>query len=140
MRLTDKRFWIFEGFTIVYAVVLLLIVYIGWDKSYVFVYLPSMILLCGMCGFFTCLLSNRRHWFVFGLIYEAVLLCVSSVLFWMHRLFAFNSEVDSIDVNSFFLCILFIFAISIIPTFVLAFFGYKLFQKWDEEKTNKQEE
>jgi len=135
MKLTDKRFWIFEGFTIVYAVVLLLIVYIGWDKSYVFVYLPSMILLCGMCGFFTWLLSNRRHWFVFGLIYEAVLLCVSSVLFWMHRLFAFAGEVDSIDVNIFFLCVLFIFAISIIPTFVLAFFGYKLFQKRDEEIT-----
>lgn len=134
MRLTDKKYWIFEGCTVVYAVVLLLMVYVGWDKSWAFVYLPSMALLCSVCGYVTWLLANRRHWFVFGLVYEAVLLCVSSVLLWIHRLIAFNSEIDATDVDIFLYCIIGIFAVSILPTLALAFFGYKLFQKQDEEQ------
>lgn len=137
MRLTDKRFWIFECSTVVYATVLLLIVYIFWGKPWTFTILPSVIVFSGVCGCITWLLANGKHWAVYGIIYEAVQLSVGSILFWMKYVMNRHGEVDEIDVMIFLYSIFVFVIITIFPTFALAFFGYKLFQKREKEIENK---
>lgn len=132
MELTDKRFWIFEGFTIVYAIALLMLVIALSGKSFSVDFL--LIFAGGSCmsGAITWLLGNGKHWLVFGLIHEGVMLFIIATSLWISAI-AYN-QFDSIAISIIIYVMTAFVTISIIPTLALAYFGYGLFQK-REEKT-----
>ena len=72
MKLTDKRFWIFEAFTIIYAGLLMLLELIIFGKSLTGEIMLFIIAWCCITGSITWPFANGKHWFVFGLIYEAL--------------------------------------------------------------------
>lgn len=133
MKMTDKRFWIFEGFTIVYAIAMLMLVITLSGKSFSVDFL--LIFVGGSCisGAITWLLGNGKHWFVFGLIHEGFMLFMIVTSLWISAI-AYN-QFDPIVISIILYAMTAFVAISIIPTLALAYFGYGLFQK-REEKTD----
>ncbi|GFI66786.1 hypothetical protein IMSAG192_00308 [Muribaculaceae bacterium] len=82
MKLTDKRFWIFEGFCILYSVLLMEIVDLLFGSSM----LGFKLIIIGSCmisGLMTWLMADGKHWAIFGIIYEAVFLLIISAIFWV---------------------------------------------------------
>ena len=122
MKLTDKRFWKFEAFTILYAGVLMLLELTIFGKS-----LTSEIVLftIGWC----CITSaNGKHWFAFGLIYEAIFIILLFAYLMIDGLI--RGLLDWIDYLE--MCVAFVFPIAVvcfIPSMILAFVGYHTFNK-----------
>lgn len=131
MKLTDKRFWKFEAFTFLYAIGLILLVGLLFDKSIPFertVYFSSLFLMSGLVAW---LVANGKHWFVFGLVYEIIFM----ILWTLMLAVAYYIEYDSLNhaiedgvIDAGLLVYLLVVpAIAMfIPSLVLAFFGYHL--------------
>lgn len=131
MKLTDKRFLIFEASTLLYAIVLMALGCMVWSKTATIELGLILGCLCLVSGLMTWLIANGKHWFVFGLVYEVVLLCLIAVSCVIGA-----AETDGTVFNDFWLdvgiLLAFIFSIgvaSFLPTMALAFLGYHLFHK-----------
>lgn len=127
MKLTDKRFWIFEAFTIIYAGLLMLLELIIFGKSLTGEIMLFIIAWCCITGSITWPFANGKHWFVFGLIYEALFIILLFAYLIIDGLI--HGLMDWIYLP---LCFAFIFTIAIIcliPSIVLAFVGYHLFNR-----------
>ncbi len=128
MKLTDKRFWKFEAFTILYAGVLMLLELTIFGKS-----LTSEIVLftigwCCITNAITWLFANEKHWFAFGLIYEAIFIILLFAYLMIDGLI--RGLLDWIDYLE--MCVAFVFPIAVvcfIPSMILAFVGYHTFNK-----------
>lgn len=137
MRLTDKRFWRFEGFCILYSVLLMEIVDLLFGSSM----LGFKLIIVGSClisGLMTWLMADGKHWAVFGIIYEAVFLLIISAIFWVSffistPLYTWFFKETYADIGLFGYLILTIGTFTFLPTFGLAFFGYQLFHQ-DKDK------
>ena len=133
MKLTDKRFWIFEAFTILYAMVLMFLALIILDKSLTIEVVLIIVGLSCTTGALTWLIADGKHWFAFGLIYE---------LIFSLSIFAFLM-IDGLisgllDCIGFEMCIAFVFPIAVVcfmPSMILAYVGYNLF---NNNITNKE--
>lgn len=132
MRLTDKRFLIFEGFCILYSVLLTEIVDLLFGSSM----LGFKLIIAGSClisGLMTWLMADGKHWAVFGIIYEAIFLLIISAIFWVSffistPLYTWFFKETYADIGLFGYLILTIGTFTLLPTFGLAFFGYQLFR------------
>lgn len=128
MKLTDKRFWKFEAFTILYAGVLMLLELTIFGKS-----LTSEIVLftigwCCITSAITWLFANEKHWFAFGLIYETIFIILLFAYLMIDGLI--RGLLDWIDYLE--MCVAFVFPIAVvcfIPSMILAFVGYHTFNK-----------
>ena len=128
MKLTDKRFWKFEAFTILYAGVLMLLELTIFGKS-----LTSEIVLftigwCCITSAITWLFANGKHWSAFGLIYEAIFIILLFAYLMIDGLI--RGLLDWIDYLE--MCVAFVFPIAVvcfIPSMILAFVGYHTFNK-----------
>lgn len=132
MMLKDKRFWIFEGFTILYVILLCFLGQLIWGKTTTSIeFILSLVGICAGSGFITWILANRKHWLLFGLIYEGVFLLIISCISLIYEIFIHANVVNDLclDVWFFIVDIITIGEFTIIPTLILAFIGYKLFQK-----------
>lgn len=137
MRLTDKRFLIFEGFCILYSVLLMEIVDLLFGSSM----LGFKLIIACMClisGLMTWLMADGKHWAVFGIIYEAVFLLIISAIFWVSffistPLYTWFFKETYADIGLFGYLILTIGTFTFLPTLGLAFFGYQLFRR-DKDK------
>ena len=137
MRLTDKRFWIFEGFCILYSILLMEIVDLLFGSSM----LGFKLIIACMClisGLMTWLMADGKHWTVFGIIYEVISLLILSAIFWVSffistPLYAWIFKETYADIELFGYLILTIGTFTLLPTFGLAFFGYQLFRR-DKDK------
>jgi hypothetical protein len=132
MWLKDKRFWIFEGFTILYTILLCFLGQLIWNKTTTSI--EDVLLLVGICagsGFITYILASKKHWFLFGLIYEGVFLSIISCIILTDAIINHRTVFNDLwlDVGIYFVYIITIGAFTIIPTLILAFIGYKLFQQ-----------
>lgn len=124
MKITDKRFWIFEGFTIIHAIAEAWVV----DNM---IYVVCIFAVCALSGIITWLLADGKDWITFGFTYEVVHVYCVSLLIWIAELinFSLNSnEVHLLGVNAFFVFISVFIIITAVPSFVLAFVGYELFR------------
>ena len=127
MKLTDKRFWIFEAFTIIYAGLLMLLELIIFGKPLTGEIMLFIIAWCCITGAITWPFANGKHWFVLGLIYEVLFIILLSAYLMIDGL---NSGL--LDRIGFEMCVAFVFPIAIvcfIPSMILAFVGYHLFNK-----------
>lgn len=121
MRLTDKRFLIFEGFCILYSVLLMEIVDLLFGSSM----LGFKLIIVGSCmisGLMTWLMADGKHWAVFGIIYEVISLLILSAIFWVSffistPLYAWISKETYADIE------LFGYLILTIGTFTLGIFS-----------------
>ena len=80
MKLMDKRFWIFEGFCILYSVLLMEIVDLLFGSSM----LGFKLIIACMClisGLMTWLMAYGKRWAIFGIIYEVISLLILSAIF-----------------------------------------------------------
>ena len=127
MKPTDKRFWIFEAFTIIYAGLLMLLELIIFGKPLTGEIMLFIIAWCCITGAITWPFANRKHWFVFGLIYEVIFIILLSAYLMIDGLN--RGLLDWIDFE---MCVAFVLPIAIvcfIPSMILAFVGYHLFNK-----------
>lgn len=132
MKLIDKRFWIFEAFTLLYAVGLMLLGYLIYGNSSVMGFQLLIVSLCCMSGLVTWLIANGKHWLLFGLVYECVLLFLISVCLWLLT----DPKEPSLDFYMFIGTAIMTIAIyTIIPSFILAFCGYRLFQSKEKNES-----
>lgn len=134
MKLTDKRLWKFEAFTFLYAIGLILLVGLIFDKPIPFertVYFSSLFLMSGLLAW---LVANGKHWFVFGLVYEIIFM----ILWTLMLAVAYYIEYDSLNhaiedgiIDTGLLVYLLVVPaiVMFIPSLVLAFFGYHLINK-----------
>ncbi|WP_279093402.1 hypothetical protein [Muribaculum intestinale] len=137
MRLTDKRFLIFEGFCILYSVLLMEIVDLLFGSSM----LGFKLIIACMClisGLMTWLMAYGKRWAIFGIIYEVISLLILSAIFWVSffistPLYAWIFKETYADIELFGYLILTIGTFTLLPTFGLAFFGYQLFRR-DKDK------
>ncbi|WP_289740794.1 hypothetical protein [Muribaculum intestinale] len=137
MKLTDKRFWIFEGFCILYSILLMEIVDWLFGSSM----LGFKLIIACMClisGLMTWLMADGKHWTVFGIIYEAVFLLIISAIFWVSffistPLYTWIFKETYADIELFGYLILTIGTFTFLPTLGLAFFDYQLFRR-DKDK------
>lgn len=119
----------FEAATCVYGIVVLFTFDLMFSKSTVEFYFLSMGVSC-ISGMITWIMANGKHWLLFSLIYELVLLAATSLLCLFETIFTDNS---TITIDEFFSGV-YIIAITaliptIIPTLLLSFFGYHLPKK-----------
>ena len=132
MRLTDKRFLIFEGFCILYSVLLMEIVDLLFGSSM----LGFKLIIACMClisGLMTWLMAYGKRWAIFGIIYEVISLLILSAIFWVSffistPLYTWFFKETYADIGLFGYLILTIGTFTLLPTFGLAFFGYQLFR------------
>lgn len=137
MILKNRLFWIFEGFCILYSILLMFIV----DSMFGASMSGFKVLVVGLClisGFITWLLAGGRHWLIFGIIYEVMFLLILSVVFWVSffigvPLYAWFFKETYADIGLFGYLILTIGTFTFLPTLGLAFFGYQLFCR-DKDK------
>lgn len=131
MKPTGKRFWIFEAFTVLYAIGLMLLGYMVWGKSSVVEFQLSVVGLCCISGLATWPIAKGRHWLVFGLIYEAVFLLMISVCLWIDAMINHATVFNDLllDISIFLNFISVIAVVTFLPSLALAFFGYHLFDK-----------
>ncbi len=131
MNLTYKRFWLFEASTLLYVIVLMVLECVVWGKTTTIESGLFLVCVCLISGLLTWLIANGKHWFVFGLVYEAVFLCLIAAFC------VFEAIITSGTIfNDFWLdiCILLVFiftigVVSFLPTIALAFFGYHILRK-----------
>ena len=127
MKLTDKRYWIFEAFTIIYAGLLILLELIIFGKSLTGEIILFIIAWCCITGSITWPFANGKHWFVFGLIYEALF------IFLLFAYLIVDGVISGLlDWFGFEMYVAFVLPIAIvcfIPSMILAFVGYHLFNK-----------
>ncbi|MDE6264966.1 MAG: hypothetical protein K2M11_07460 [Paramuribaculum sp.] len=139
MQLTDKRFMIFEVATIVYAIGLMLIAKCVWEKTPTIGILTFLIGFSLISGLITWIIANGKHWFVFGLTYEAIFLLLITLCM------IFDAIIGGYSVfNDLYLDILILFAfvftiavVCFIPSMILAFVGYHLFGKSGKGNNNR---
>lgn len=74
MKPKDKRFWIFESFTLLYAIGLMVLAIVFWGKTVTIDLSLFVVGLCLASGIITWLVADGKHWFIFGLIYEVIFL------------------------------------------------------------------
>lgn len=137
MKAIKKRFWIFEAGVILYSLFLLLILdimfgYNGFELRMIVVKIIFS-LVCLMSGLITWLMMEGKHWILFAIIYDVILLSFFTLISWI-ILFAdipfdkwFVKE-TYIGINEFYFVILMIGVCLIIPTLALSFFGYNIFR------------
>lgn len=134
-KLADKRFWIFEAFTILYAIGLMGLGYMVWGNSSVIEFQLFILSLCCISGLITWVIANRKHWFILGLVYEAIFLLLISICLWIEAMTSNNTVNVLFDIDlfsAFVLVILLIAAVSFVPSIVLAFIYYHLFNMNNE--------
>ena len=128
MILTDKRFWKFEAFTILYAGVLMLIELTIFGKSLTSEMVLFTIGWCCITSAITWPLVNGKHWFAFGLIYEVIFIILLFAYLMIDGLIrGLLNWLDYLE-----MCVAFVFPIAVvcfIPSMILAFVGYHLFNK-----------
>lgn len=127
MTLTDKRFWIFEAFTVLYAVVLMLLELIIVGKSLTSEIALFIIGWSCITGAVAWPFANGKHWFAFGLIYEATLILLLFACLVTDGLIRGSFNGDDLI-----MCVAFVFPIvvlSFLPSIALAFVDYNLFKK-----------
>lgn len=137
MILKNRLFWIFEGFCILYSILLMFIV----DSMFGASMSGFKLLVVGSClisGLMTWLIAYGKHWVVFGIIYEAVFLLIISAIFWVSffistPLYAWIFKETYAEIGLFGYLILTIGTFTFLPTLGLAFFGYQLFRR-DKDK------
>lgn len=131
MNLTYKRFWIFEASTLLYAIGLTVLGCVVWGRTATMELGLFLACVCLISGLITWFIVNGKHWFVFGLVYESVFLCLIAAFC------VFEAIITSGTIfNDFWLdiCILLVFiftigVVSFLPTIALAFFGYHILRK-----------
>ncbi len=131
MKLTDKRFGIFEASTLLYAIGLTVLGCVVWGRTATMELGLFLACVCLISGLITWFIVNGKHWFVFGLVYESVFLCLIAAFC------VFEAIITSGTIfNDFWLdiCILLVFiftigVVSFLPTIALAFFGYQILRK-----------
>lgn len=127
MKLTDKRLWIFEGYTILYSILLMFLLCVVSGKPYMLDAQLLLTVFCAISGLITWFIAYGKHWVVFGLIYEVVFITVISIFFWVYC--SIISSVDEITLMMFFYFIPIIAIITVFSSVALAFFGYHLINK-----------
>lgn len=131
MKLIDKRLGLFEIFTLLYAIGLTALGCVVWDKTATIELGLFLACVCLISGLITWLIANGKHWFVFGLVYEVVFLCLIAA-FCVIVAVVTNGTIFNdfwLDIG---ILLVFIFTIgvaSFLPTIALAFVGYYLFCK-----------
>lgn len=131
MKLTDIRFWIFEASTILYAIGLTVLGCVVWGKTATIELGLFLVCLCFISGLITWLIANGKHWFVLGLVYEVVFLCLIAA-FCVIAAVVTNGTIFNdfwLDVGILLVFIFTIGVVSLLPTIALAFFGYHIFRK-----------
>lgn len=131
MKLTDRRFWIFEGCCAIYGVVILLLGNLIWGKDAIIEIWLTSIGLCTISGTLTWLIADGKHWLIFGIIYECVLMGCLSLILLGDAMINKTSEFSSFDLWIFLSFMLMIACMTIIPTMILAFTGYRKESKAD---------
>ncbi|WP_294618888.1 hypothetical protein [uncultured Bacteroides sp.] len=126
----------FEGFTFVYAAVVLPLADLFFGKGSDMEFKIFVAGLCSICGIITWLLVNGKHWVKFALVYEGVFLFCVSLTLWISALFYTSFKFNELlsDVYIFFSFMIFIAILTIIPSFLLSFLGYGLFQKHEKRE------
>lgn len=127
MKLIDKRFWIFEGYTILYSILLMSLLCVVSGKPYMLDAQLLLTVICATSGLIAWLIANGKYWVVFGLIYEVVFITVISIFFWIYC--CIISSVDEITLMMFFSFIPIIAIITVFPSVALSFFGYHIINK-----------
>lgn len=131
MILNDKRFWIFEASTIVCSILVNSFVDLIASESVIEFKLMFTGLSCA-CGVITWLLANGKHWLLFGLIYEIVLLMTIWIFMAILSIGDFhNSSNNAMTMEDWHIIIAFnigVIFFTLIPTLLLAFFGYQIFR------------
>lgn len=120
-----RRFWIFESFTLLYAIGLMTLGIVVWGKTTTIDLSLFVICLCLASGLITWFVADGKHWFIFGLIYEVIFLFLIIIGTWVTGSSAFNDLCQ--DMAIFFVFIFTIAIVSFLPTLALAFLGYHLF-------------
>lgn len=131
MELRNKRFWIFEVFTLLYAIGLAALGCVVWDKTGTIELGLILECLCLISGLITWLIANGNHWFVFGLVYEVVFLCLIAA-FCVIVAVVTNGTIFTdfwLDIGILLVFIFSIGVVSFLPTIELAFFGYHIFRR-----------
>lgn len=131
MKLTDKRFWIFEVSTLLYAIGLTALGCVVWEKTATIELGFFLACVCLISGLITWLIANGKHWFVFGLVYEVVFLCLIAA-FCVIVAVVTNGTIFTdfwLDIGILLVFIFSIGVVSFLPTIALAFFGYHIFRR-----------
>lgn len=131
MQLTEKRFWIFEAFTVLYAIGLSFLAHEVWSASPLMgEILPAAIGISCISGLITWLTAKAKHWFYFAIIFEAVFLALFYALILIgaviNKATIFNDILLDITISVVF--ILTVGVVIFIPTLALAYIGYNLFK------------
>lgn len=131
MKLSDTRFWIFEVSTLLYAIGLTALGCVVWEKTATIELGLFLACVCLISGLITWLIANGKHWFVFGLVYEVVFLCLIAAFCVIVAVVTSGTIFNDfwLDIG---ILLVFIFTIgvaSFLPTIALAFVGYYLFCK-----------
>lgn len=131
LKLTDKRFWIFETSTLLYAIGLTVLGCVVWSKTATIELGLFLVSLCFISGLITWLIANGKHWFVFGLVYEGVFLCLIAAFCVIIGVVTNGTIFNDfwLDIGMLLVFIFTIGVVSILPTIALAFFGYHIFRK-----------
>lgn len=131
MRLADKRFWIFEASTLLYAIGLTVLGCVIWSKTATIELGSFLVSLCFISGLITWLIANGKHWFVFGLVYEVVFLCLIAAFCVIIGVVTNGTIFNDfwLDIGILLAFTFTIGVVSLLPTIALAFFGYHIFRK-----------
>lgn len=138
ITLTDKRFWIFEASTLLYAIGLLALGCVVWDKTATIDLGLFLACVCLISGLITWLIANGKHWFVFGLVYEMVFLCLIAA-FCVIVAVVTNGTIFNdfwLDIDILLVFIFTIGVVSLLPAIALAFVGYYLFCKNESNRNS----
>lgn len=134
MKLTDKRFWIFEGFVLLYGVVQLLIANYSVGDLYISeetTLRPVGLLL--LTGVITWLIATGRKWVVFALVFEAIYLVLTAFMYMPMEVYYNPKSLEDALYESFGRIAQDIIATglwTIAPTLLLSFLGYHLPKKY----------
>lgn len=131
MKLTDKRFWIFEVSTLLYAIGLTALGCVVWEKTATIELGLFLTCVCLISGLITWLIANGKHWFVFGLVYEVVFLCLIAAFCVIVAVVTSGTIFNDfwLDIGILLVFIFTIGVVSLLPAIALAFFGYHIFRK-----------
>lgn len=131
ITLTDKQFWVFEASTLLYAIGLLTLGYLVWDKTGTIELGLILGCLCLISGLITWLAAYGKHWFIFALVYEVVFLCLIAASCVVVAVITNGTIFNDfwLDIGILFVFIFTIGVANFLPTIALAFVGYYLFCK-----------
>lgn len=131
MNLIDKRFWILEAFTLLYAIGLTALGCVVWDKTATIELGLFLSCVCLISGLITWLIADGKHWFVFGLVYEALFLCLIATSCVIAAVVTNGTIFNDfwLDIGILLVFIFTIGVVSLLPAIALAFFGYHIFRR-----------